>query len=73
MTKPRTVVLIPYDKFEGSLGTTTFDEMYGAGAYATAQEIINNLGPVTRRDEWWETDGPYEIIGRILARKTQES
>lgn len=33
---------------------------------AIARTIINELAPITRRDEWWSTEGPYEIIDRIL-------
>ena len=25
-------------------------------------ELINDLAPLTRRDSWWTTDGPFEII-----------
>lgn len=43
-----------------------FDAMYGAGSYAFAQQLIGALAPNTRRDDWWGTMGPYEIIGRLL-------
>lgn len=43
-----------------------FDEFYGRGAYQLALDIINALAPVTRRDEWWGTDGPKEIIARYF-------
>jgi hypothetical protein len=44
----------------------TFDSIYGEGMLARIRNIINDLGPVTRRDEWWATDGPYEIIAKHL-------
>jgi len=31
-----------------------------------AMKLMNELAPVTRRDEWWSTDGPYEIIEKHL-------
>lgn len=43
-----------------------FDEMYGEGAHDRVRAIINDLAPVTRRDEWWATDGPYEILAKHL-------
>lgn len=44
-----------------------FDAIYGEGAMDRARQLINALGPVTRRDEWWATDGPYEIIAQHFA------
>lgn len=31
-----------------------------------AMILINELAPCTRRDEWWSTDGPYEIIAKYI-------
>jgi hypothetical protein len=31
-----------------------------------ALKLINELAPVTRRDDWWSTDGPREIIEKHL-------
>jgi hypothetical protein len=31
-----------------------------------AQQLINELAPTTRRDDWWASEGPYEIIMRAL-------
>jgi len=45
-----------------------FDALYGKGAYELVQSIINDLAPETRRDSWWGTPGPYEIIGKNLSR-----
>ncbi len=33
------------------------------------RRIINDLAPVTRRDEWWATEGPYEIIEKHLTKE----
>lgn len=43
-----------------------FDSCYGKGMYEFARELINRLAPVTRRDDWWSTDGPYEIIAQMM-------
>lgn len=44
-----------------------FDAIYGAGAMTSAMRLIDALAPVTRRDEWWATEGPYEIIAQHFA------
>jgi hypothetical protein len=49
------------------------DRFYGAGMHSYATEIINELAPVTRRDEWWATDGPYEIIAKHVANAISNS
>jgi hypothetical protein len=49
-----------------------FDEMYGPGMLRRVQAIINDLAPTTRRDQWWETAGPYEIIAMHLMRSEQD-
>lgn len=41
-------------------------KIYGDRAVDCAMCIINAMAPVTRRDDWWSTDGPYEIIIRHL-------
>mgnify|MGYP001603129946 CR=1 FL=1 len=33
---------------------------------ARVAKLVNELAPVTRRDEWWDTEGPYDIIARHL-------
>lgn len=48
-----------------------FDAMYGVGMTAQIRNIINDLAPVTRRDEWWTTDGPYEILAMHLMRSSE--
>lgn len=45
-----------------------FDAFYGKGMFAMIQGIINDLAPVTRRDDWWGTGGPYEIIATHLMK-----
>ena len=44
-----------------------FDQIYGNGAHTFALLLINELAPMTRRDDWWATDGPYEIIAKHFA------
>lgn len=48
------------------LSDAEFDTMYGKGMMERVRSIINALAPTTRRDEWWETDGPYEIIAKHI-------
>jgi hypothetical protein len=45
-----------------------FDQAYGDGANEIVLEIINALAPLTRRDEWWLTEGPKEMIGQVLVK-----
>lgn len=49
-----------------------FDAMYGKGMLVRVRNIINDLAPVTRRDEWWATDGPYDVIVMHLMRADGE-
>lgn len=28
--------------------------------------VINELAPVTRRDDWWKTDAPRQIIAEAM-------
>lgn len=42
--------------------------MYGEGSYRRAQQLINELAPGTRRDNWWASPGPYEICARHIMR-----
>lgn len=46
-----------------------FDLFYGAGAFQFAQEVINSLGPCTRRDSWWSEMGPYELIAQACLKR----
>lgn len=43
-----------------------FDTFYGKGMMHLVRGIINELAPNTRRDEWWASDGPYNIIATHL-------
>lgn len=45
-----------------------FDDFYGKGMAQLVRGIINELAPLTRRDEWWQTDGPYQIIAMHLMK-----
>ena len=40
--------------------------MFGDGMYARALHLISELAPVSRRDSWWSTDGPMELIAEAL-------
>ena len=31
-----------------------------------AMKLVDELAPITRRDKWWSTEGPYEIIEKHL-------
>jgi len=53
---------------EASLEPDKFDAMYGEGAWFRIAQIINDLAPVTRRDDWWTTEGPYEILAMHLMK-----
>lgn len=33
-----------------------------------ALEILNALAPLSRKDEWWSTDGPVAVVARELRR-----
>lgn len=44
-----------------------FDAIYGKGMHQFVQSLINTLAPTTRRDDWWATEGPYEIIAKHLS------
>jgi hypothetical protein len=46
-----------------------FDRLYGQGCYSRVLNLINALGPSTRRDSWWSTSGPYEIIAHALVQE----
>jgi hypothetical protein len=34
--------------------------------------ILNALAPLSRRDEWWSTDGPLAVIECELRRQDRE-
>lgn len=51
--------------------TEDFDLMYGAGMRHRVSNIINDLAPVTRRDDWWATEGPFEIIAMHLMKRDE--
>jgi hypothetical protein len=44
-----------------------FRDLYGI-RLDHARELINDLAPLTRRDDWWTTEGPYVILGEWLRR-----
>jgi hypothetical protein len=46
-----------------------FEDLYGLPLQA-AYDLINSLAPVTRRDDWWATEGPLEIIGKWHQKRT---
>lgn len=51
-----------------TMGEGAFVAIHGDGSRERCLKLIDELAPVTRRDEWWATDGPYEIIAKHLGR-----
>lgn len=47
-----------------------FDQFYGKGAYRDIIGLVSELAPCTRRDEWWRTIAPYEIIAQWVHRRS---
>lgn len=47
---------------------TATREIWGDECVARALELLNDLAPVTRRDDWWGTEGPIEIIIQHLRK-----
>ena len=41
--------------------------------WEVALQIINQLAPLTRRDDWWVTEGPREIIYEALVRADDQA
>lgn len=50
-----------------------FDAIYGSGMWMKIALIINDLAPVTRRDDWWSTVGPYEAVARHLTEPQKQA
>jgi hypothetical protein len=48
-------------------------DLYGDANVEAAFELLNELAPVTRRDDWWGTVGPIEIIIQHLRRWQPET
>lgn len=48
-------------------------ENYSKAVQDRALKILNELAPLTRRDEWWTTDGPREIVARQLNEFEEET
>lgn len=50
-----------------------FDAFYGKGMRALVTGIMNDLAPISRRDEWWMSEAPYDIIATRLMRVSGEN